>query len=621
MIKTNYLFFAVGAFGLLMSYILLGNVQYFSALSMLSLILSAFASIALLGMSYFDADGHAPVKKTGMLLTAFVFLFVALESVFVIYGSSGAGNALSAVATSAIANSIGVIVVAALAVGFAYAIGTRTAHLDHIEALLIIAACIIIAAGILGQIEYFVISSQSAHVVGTDELALGYDAARVFVSGMNPYKLSFAQNLTAEHITPTFFLNGTCQCDYSYPALSFISMIPLMAIAGSYDNFLVWALVATSALTIGVLASLFRRYPDKSRQLLLPSFIVSAAVFSVGEWAVVKYIVMLALVLAYVYRDRPLLYPVLLGCAASLHQIGLIAVPFFILLSADENGWKYAVRAAIRAALFFMAVNAYFLYISGTTMLIHVLDVGSAWLVPRGVTVMQFLMAFYPVQYNYSSLFFILLYLEMLAAFHLFKRARFLVAIMAPLVFMFSTSNSITYAIPFMPLLLLMIAEKRTKRNGEEDIAKENVKLLKRGLVAGTISFVLFFCAVIVYSHAAFAGTGALTIGNATGVLQGAIGGKIRLTAIMINVCSAYKLNGSISLSAYGVRPHKTGFALLTLSKAQEPDTCAEYPIYLNNENYSPASAIKVQASAGRDLSAMRRVNFVYYPNLNGTGT
>ncbi|MFP5346211.1 MAG: hypothetical protein ACLGIA_04190 [Actinomycetes bacterium] len=208
---------------------------------------------------------------------------------------------------------------------------------------------------------------------GTDALAFNEYAARLLLSGVNPYEASMAPALETYQVPPdfsTFRLDGSAVDGLSYPAGSVLAYLPAASLlpvhAGTVTNVLCWLLTAVLAWRM-----LPRSVSWAAPVLLGLSFYVDYAVGGVTD------AVWLPLALVAVSRwdrfsdpTRAALArwagPLALGAAMSVKQTPWFLAPFLlagVVLEARDRGAR-PVRAGVRyvggTAAAFAAVNVPF---------------------------------------------------------------------------------------------------------------------------------------------------------------------------------------------------------------------------------------------------------------------
>ena len=131
----------------------------------------------------------------------------------------------------------------------------------------------------------------------------------------------------------------------SYPGVSFLALLPMVALGWDTNYLYVACLLVAMALVVG-------RSPRTLRPFFLTGLLgaSSLAAFTVGGSSDLLYA--LPLVVAWMYRDRRWA-GIPLGLALATKQIAWFFAPFWIIAVVTERGWRTAARdLAIAAAVF-----------------------------------------------------------------------------------------------------------------------------------------------------------------------------------------------------------------------------------------------------------------------------
>jgi hypothetical protein len=131
----------------------------------------------------------------------------------------------------------------------------------------------------------------------------------------------------------------------SYPALSFLALLPMVSLGWDTNYLYVGCLLVAMALVM-------RRSPRTFRPFFLTALFgaASLAAFTVGGSSDLLYA--LPLVVAWMYRDRKWA-GIPLGLALAMKQIAWFFAPFWIIAVVTERGWRVTARdLAIAAAIF-----------------------------------------------------------------------------------------------------------------------------------------------------------------------------------------------------------------------------------------------------------------------------
>ncbi len=139
----------------------------------------------------------------------------------------------------------------------------------------------------------------------------------------------------------------------SYPALSFLFLVPVVALGWDTNYLYVACLLVAMALVVA-------RAPRTLRPFFLTALLgaASLAAFTVGGSADLLYA--LPLVIAWMYRDRKWA-GVPMGIALATKQIAWFFAPFWIIAVIAERGWRAAARDLAIAAGIFAATNLPFI--------------------------------------------------------------------------------------------------------------------------------------------------------------------------------------------------------------------------------------------------------------------
>lgn len=139
----------------------------------------------------------------------------------------------------------------------------------------------------------------------------------------------------------------------SYPALSFLLLVPAVALGLDTNYVYVACLLVAMALVVA-------RAPRTLRPFFLTALFgaASLAAFTVGGSSDLLYA--LPLVVAWMYRDRKWA-AVPLGMALATKQIAWFFAPFWFIAAVTEKGWRAAARDLAIAAGIFAVTNLPFI--------------------------------------------------------------------------------------------------------------------------------------------------------------------------------------------------------------------------------------------------------------------
>jgi hypothetical protein len=162
----------------------------------------------------------------------------------------------------------------------------------------------------------------------------------------------------------------------SYPALSFLVLIPAVAI-GFDTNYLY---LACLLVAMGIIVW---RAPAGVRPFFLTAVLGAASLiaFTVGGSSDLVYA--LPLTVAWIYRDRPWA-ALALGLAVSTKQLAWFFVPYYAIAVATDRGWRAVVRDLAIAGGVFVLVNAPFLIVDARAWILGILTPLLEPMFPRG---------------------------------------------------------------------------------------------------------------------------------------------------------------------------------------------------------------------------------------------
>jgi uncharacterized membrane protein len=383
---------------------------------------------------------------------------------------------------------------------------------------------------------------------GIDEIAFNYYSSYLLLHGMNPYTTSMQPIMKEYNITPSLLLNGSAEYKYDYPALSFLPVAFLPAI-GSYNPLDFIAIMIL--LTVAISFYLYRK-SGYNNLVLIPIVIWVFATY-LGVAAIDQYLaVPLLLVLAYAERKNIVLSSILLGMSASIIQLSWFAIPFFFLLTLNEQGKKPLLKSIAIVLVAFLLINSYFIVLSPKSFLGDIFSVfGTSKLVPGGPNIMSLLIRSYPVPFWYTAIISAITLLALLALFYFYtKTLRPLLAIAPAFIFFLSWRNLLVYGLSFIPLLILICYL------GDKNTIKDRLKSKK--LIYSTIlALIIFSLVLLVYAHSVYAKNNILSIGSISPLVQNG-----SLSGINLNVSN----NGDVyeNVSFFVISSYPAGYDIIT---------------------------------------------------------
>jgi len=517
LLDRKLVFLSIGIADILLSYVVFTSQQYFSFIAMLCLIGIIGSGILLLLMPYyceFDADKNSRSPIFLIALSAISVILIIYEAYF---------DLISPNISSYNAFDLFLIFTAICIFIFGAYLIKRLSSETSRHYLPIIASVIILSALIFSIQLYRISNSRWS---GSDEVLFNFYAYSIFLHGNNPYQSTMSPVLKSYNTDPTLLLNGSCECSYDYPALSFLLPGTIGLVIGNY----IYAVIfLTLLLAVAVAFLLYRS--GKGPFALLPIAVwFSAFLYTVQAPLGQLVAVSLFLLMAYIYRSKPILSSVFLGLAASTHQISWIALPFFLVMMLRHSG-KAAVFKSILAVLgLFLIANGYFIALSPSAAISNMLNLFFTRLQFNGPSIMQLFVAFYPTTYWYASFAIMSTVAVSLVLFYLYTNTlRPLVAIVPIAIFFLSWRNLFSYSFVFIPLLIAIYYSEN------EDKITDLLKN-KRPIIYG-LAFLLLLCtAVLLYSHGIYSRSNLLKITNLAIVAQkNATFGQIT-SPIIVNV-------------------------------------------------------------------------------------
>lgn len=162
----------------------------------------------------------------------------------------------------------------------------------------------------------------------------------------------------------------------SYPALSFLLLVPWVVLGLDPNHLSVLLLVATMTL---VLARTERSARGLMLTVLLASIVVIA--WTIGGSSDLLYA--MPLVAAWLWRERRW-SAIALGVACATKQLAWFAAPYYVIQVATREGWREAGRRAALVAAVFAATNAPFVLHDAGAWLAGVVTPLRAEMFPRG---------------------------------------------------------------------------------------------------------------------------------------------------------------------------------------------------------------------------------------------
>ncbi len=537
------------------SYVLFDGQQYFSLLASLALfaLFALFAGLFIFCRIYTDE-----AKKTRALslvmygLIALSILLLTYTYVFV--SSSSFHYAYLAVKTCL------VFAAALISVSGIYLIGKVTGKRSRTADY----AIAIFGVLLLTILVYFIIISTKVSSAVADDLAFNYYSAKLVMEGQNPYLTSMTPALTLYYnASKTYWLNGTVVNRYEYPAFSFLFIVPLALIFGTGSISFLYGVIIFLCLASALLVY-FRA--KKNPLALIPLGVwLLMAYFVVGS--VIAYLaISILLVLAYFYRERTILCGILVGLAISTTQLAWFVVPFFYILLFREGGSKALFKALAVSIIIFVIINGYFVLNSPNEVSKGFNGV-DAYQTIIGPTLMQLLIHPYPVPYSYALLVSAATFVFLMVLFYLYPNSLRPLMGIAPLSFFFlSWINSVGYALPILPYLLVVsYYDTRAKK-------VKDIDFYRKPLMGACVTLLVVFAVAMVYTHNQYVRTDTISITNVTpAVVNYTINGAEALVSLNVRVYNSGNTPAVVFFEEYTRNPHITAVVTGSLSNSTIP--------------------------------------------------
>jgi hypothetical protein len=162
----------------------------------------------------------------------------------------------------------------------------------------------------------------------------------------------------------------------SYPALSFLLLIPFVAVGWDTNYLYVACLLVAMAFVVA-------RAPRTLRPFFLTGLLgaASLAAFTVGGSSDLLYALPLAI--AWMYRDRKWA-AIPFGVAVATKQIAWFFAPFWLIAVIRERGWRAAARDVAIAAAIFAVTNLPFIVHDPGAWIAGILTPAIEPMFPRG---------------------------------------------------------------------------------------------------------------------------------------------------------------------------------------------------------------------------------------------
>ena len=501
-IDSKALLLFLGILDITLFFILFSGQQNFSLLATTLLLVIFICGISFLLLAGSADSNIISIKKPSRLMVLLAFLSaisIMYELYFDLQSNSGVFEA--------IAKNLLIVIAAAMPIVAIYFIGKKFGTVEFGGLYRSSAFKIFIILVIVSIITSYVVMSalQNNNWKGTDEIAFDYYASHLVVNGTNPYTADMKPALTQFGLDPTLRLDSSCECQYGYPALSFVpfTILPLLGV----NNYYPYPFVFVTVLCVILAAFAVYYYSDKNISVLLLLFFFTILAYLFNPAGNTKYLaVSVFLLFAYLERSRLYLHSVLLGLAASAHQLAWVAIPFFYVLTLSTYGKGRLFRSVLISFAVFLLINSYFIAISPQATISNLFVFGDK-LVFIGPNLMQLLLTFYPVPYWFSTLMLALFYTAFLVLFYFYTGTlRTLLALVPATILFFAWVNDLVYFLAFVPILVAIHYVDREKIQD---------KLENSSLIKYTVAFLaVVLVSVLFYADTSYIRANTLAINS-----------------------------------------------------------------------------------------------------------
>jgi len=499
-------------------------------------------------------------------------------------------------AISAFALVFGAVIISTVALYLIGRLMEKMEKRNRMRAYLFIAVALVVTALAAYLFMYgFSRSSWS----GVDELAFNYYASYLFIHGVNPYTQSMQPIISQRGIVPSLLVNGTYEYAYDYPALSFLAYVPITALGITNFFSFIFVLVFLS------IVAAFAVYQSSgfSKKALLPAAAWLGLSYSLVSVSNTYLAVSVFLLFAYLYRKKSLLAGAFLGLAASTTQLAWFALPFFYVLTLKEDGLKKAAKRIAVSVLVFLAINSYFIALSPRATLVNMFALfGTSKLPFYGPNLMEYLLAYYPVPYAFSTIISVISLLFALVVFYFYQRsAHYILAIVPMFIFFLSWRSISIYSISYVPLLLaLLYSDKEEKARG----TLKNANLIPIGIVA----LVILFAVIAVLMHASYAKQDTLQINRIMPVVYTSQQ-YFSLGSIFVNVTNNGNANETVTFDIASRSPNQQAYVLGSTLSQLAPGQSFNYQINFQLPLVNNNTRLFVFAFS-KDYTAHAQLNF-----------
>ncbi|MDE1825906.1 MAG: hypothetical protein KGH61_05345 [Candidatus Micrarchaeota archaeon] len=592
-------YIALGIIALCLSYIFFTNQQYLSIFGMAGI----FALAVLAAFLFVIPSIYPRMIEKQVYLYASTLVLVSLGAYEYLFDLLPLGTFGTILHVSALIGIATIISVAGI-----YLIARWAYKQKGAKSQLVVFAGLVVVALLAYSVMYVVNHVQWN---GVDEVGYNYYAAYLLVHGQNPYGVSMEPILAQRGIFPTVQLNGTYEFRYDYPALSFLAYlpIPLLGITSFFSFIFLVVLFTIIASYIVYCKS------SGEKRILIPLavwIVVSYALIGVAT----QYLaVSILLLLAYLYRSRPLVSGLALGLSASTIQLVWFALPFFYVLTYRKRGSKGMLAQVLATLAVFILINVYFL-VSYPGAIRNIFDIfGLGSLTTYGSNIMQFAVAFYQLPAWYSAFISIISFAVLLSLYYVYTSTLRPIFVVVPMmIFFLSWRNISIYGLPFIPILLAVYASREKE---PKDIVRGRLPI-----AICLAALVAIGMAVAILAHQAYASQPGIRIGSVLPILsvqQGYSGMQFSMIGLRILVNNTSSDNEPISFYIVSRSPNNSEYILRSTLNESMAHSISNYTVDFQLALVDNSTRIFVEAfspdyTASKALNLMNLGKGISYP-------
>ncbi len=418
--------------------------------------------------------------------------------------------------------------------------------------------------------------------IPTDEFALDYYSAHLFLSGINPYVsmntagvFSFlsspVQGFPYNLITP--YTTGGYVAELTYPALSMLAYVPanLLKIYPSFTLlpfFVVVPLFLYFAYTHSSLKSL--ALIPVFLILLNPSFLNQASLgYPDILWVIFTF-------LSVYFHRKPGLSGLMMGAAAAVKQVPWVLIPFLLIFVFKESGGKASLKWISALLAVFLAINSFFILQSPMGFLRSVTAPELQQLVGIGFGPSQFaFLDVLPLSRAFFSLMVVAVFVSSVIAYVAYYRnLRFAFLAFPILIFLFNYRLLLNYVIywPMIAFLIPVIMERsEPSRSAKENVARgKKMSNFRKAVIPAVV--VVLMLAPVLYEISGSSPVNRIDVSSPQ--ITGVQGANVTGMSLLISANSSIYPPGKLQVRILPYFPYKNmnGYLWQTSNYTQLPN-------------------------------------------------